>query len=131
MDYEQMSVQELRAECQRRSLGTARSRAELIERLTDHDAPQDSAPVEEDGPVAARETPGAATAEAPIAPELSVFYLEFPAEPDGPDEETHLANRQATIAAAVDAGFRICGDALLASARGGVWLYEVIVRPVI
>ena len=35
-----MSVSELRAESVRRGLGTARSRADLIQRLTNHDAEQ-------------------------------------------------------------------------------------------
>ncbi|MFF8482334.1 SAP domain-containing protein [Streptomyces antibioticus] len=116
MDYEQMSVQELREACQARGLGTARSRADLIQRLAGHDArrgPED-------------------TVQAPIgSPEFVIpasFTTTFPAEPDGPDEETHLAHRQATIQAAAAAGLVPRGDARRAATRDGVWVYEVSVR---
>ncbi|MFF4346804.1 SAP domain-containing protein [Streptomyces sp. NPDC001530] len=125
MDYEQMSVQELRAESVRRGLGTARARADLIQRLTDRDAAPDSsagdAPVDE-------AVPAPAPASAPAGPRA--FRQDFEAEPGGPDEETHLAYRQATIRAATEAGHTPRGDARLAATVDGRWVYEVSVRQV-
>ena len=130
MDYAQMSVSELRDACQARGLGTARSRAELIQRLTDDDASQGDAVVV-DVPVSPETTP-ALFAEAgtrSVVPQR-VFQQTFDAEPGGPDEETHLAYRQATVQAAAAAGLQTRGDARLASTRDGVWVYEVSVRQV-
>lgn len=130
MDYEQMSVSELRDACQARGLGTARSRAELIQRLTHDDAGQGDAVVVD--ALASPETTPALFAEADtgsVVPQR-VFRQTFDAEPGGPDEETHLAYRQATIQAAAAAGFQARGDARLASTRNGMWVYEVSVRPV-
>lgn len=126
MDYEQMSVQELRAECQARGLGTARARADLIKRLTDADASSDgaNAPAEAES---AQDVPPPQPDDTPAGP--SVFRQTFTAEPGGPDEETHLAYRQTTIQAAAAAGFRTRGDARLAAVRDGQWVYEVSVRP--
>lgn len=120
MDYEQLSVSELRDACQARGLGTARSRAELIQRLADNDQ-QASDPAQ-----TSPEPPGEAVQ--PGGPTSFTFLHSFPAVPDGPDEETHLACRQATAAAAVAAGLRPRGDARLASTRGGTWVYELFVR---
>lgn len=134
MDYEQMSVQELRAECQARGLGTARSRADLIQRLTGHDA-EHSQP---QGGLVETSSPDDDTVPAPISSPESVlpahavprvFRMEFPAEREGPDEETHFSCRQTTIHAAAEAGFRVRGDARLAETRNGQWVYEVSVRP--
>lgn len=120
-----MSVQELRAESVRRGLGTARARADLIHRLTDHDAtpeaPTGNAPADE-------AVPPAEPASAPASPRT--FRQDFEAEPDGPDEETHLAYRQATIQAAIEAGHTPRGDARLAATVDGRWVYEVSVRQV-
>lgn len=131
-----MSVQELRAECQARGLGTARSRANLIQRLTDSDNEHDATlKVLSTAPT----DPADDTVPAPISgPDYvlpvravpRVFQQTFDAEPGGPDEETHLANRQTTIQAAVEAGYRTRGDARLADTRNGQWVYEVAVRPV-
>lgn len=128
-----MSVQELRAESQRRGLGTARARADLIARLTDNDNAHDGA-FEDD--FAEPETassadpvqPVSALPPTPLPP--GVFRLDFEAEPGGPDEETHLAYRQATLQAAVDAGHMPRGDARLAETVDGRWVYEVLVRQV-
>lgn len=140
MAYESMSVQELRAESQRRGLGTARSRAELVERLTTNDAdtqqpdhadfddvaPQPPTPAEETPADPA--TPSPEPAASPAGPH--VFRKTFEAEPEGPDEETHLAYRQATIQAAIDAGQTPRGDARLAETSDSVWVYEVLLRRV-
>lgn len=130
-----MSAQELRAESQRRGLGTARSRAELIERLTTHDANNDAGAAEDfdDQPqTPAEEVPATQAAPAP-KPEATpagphVFRLSFPAEPDGPDEETHLACRQATRQAAIDAGHAPRGDARRIGTVDGHEVYEISVR---
>lgn len=130
MDYEALTVQELREACQARGLGTARSRAELIQRLTDHDAKQQSAPTDDE-----HGTPGAAVQEAaptaeplPPAAPVRVFRKTFAAGLEGPDEETHLAYRQATIQAAAEAGLTPRGDARLAEFDSETWVYEVSVR---
>lgn len=150
MGYESMGVQELRAESQRRGLGTARSKADLIQRLTDHDAEQESTaeddfadnPAPSGGLVAPAGSSESDLAQAPISGPESVlpadvkpapirsFRKTFQAEPDGPDEETHLAYREATLQAAVEAGLIPRGDARLAEAKGGVWVYEILVRQV-
>lgn len=128
MNYEDMSVQELRAESQRRGLGTARARADLIQRLTDDDT----------NAAATAEVPADALADATAPPaQLSTatapraFRRDFEAEPGGPDEETHLAYRQATVQAAIEAGLIPRGDARLAATVDGRWVYEVSVRQVI
>jgi hypothetical protein len=131
VDYEQMGVQELRAECQARGLGTARARADLIQRLTDHDTQQEPSLAEGEfvlSPSAVKQEAAAAAFEPPTTRQPGVFQQTFDAEPDGPDEETHLAYRQATLTAATDAGFRTRGDARLAAVRDGMWVYEVSVR---
>lgn len=138
-----MGVQELRVETQRRGLGTARSKADLIQRLTDHDAAQDSSveddfsdqPADTDAPAADAAT---ATSEAPEATPpadaasppvpIRAFRQTFQAEPGGPDEETHLAHRDATRQAALEAGHTPRGDARLVDTRGGTWVYEILVR---
>lgn len=135
MDYEQMGVQDLRVECQARGLGTARSRAELIQRLTDNDNTEQ--PSLADGEyVLSPDTVRKATVDADTIAGAAitrqttrVFRQTFDAEPGGPDEETHLAYRQATTHAALEAGYRTRGDARLAATRDGQWVYEVAVRP--
>lgn len=131
MDYEQMSVSELREACQARGLGTARSKAELIQRLTDHDS-EDAGGQDDVVEVVVPVTPDTVPALFFGADERGavpgVFRMEFPADPDGPDEETHLAYRQATIQAAVEAGHAPRGDARLAETSDGMWVYEVLVR---
>lgn len=134
-----MSTRELQEECRRRSLPSGRVKAELVQRLTDADTadagsadddfeadtlptePADAAVPEPAKPVSA---PPAA-----IAP-VGVFRQDFEAEPGGPDEETHLAYRQATIQAAVEAGHTPRGDARLAATVDGRWVYEVSIRRV-
>lgn len=130
MDYEALTVQELREACQARGLGTARSRAELIQRLTDHDAKQQPAPAETEPGTPGGTSQAAAPAADPQPPTApaGVFRKTFTAEPGGPDEEKHLANRQATIQAAQEAGLTARGDARLAEASGDTWVYEVSVR---
>lgn len=128
-----MSVQELRDETQGRGLGTARSKADLIQRLTDHDAAQPPAtPAAPEAPADNAEADEAVLpaepADAPAGPRS--FRQEFPAEPGGPDEETHLAQREATLQAAQDAGHVTRGDARLVSTTGGRWVYEILIRRV-
>ncbi|MGY6019588.1 SAP domain-containing protein [Streptomyces spinosirectus] len=150
-----MSVQELRDECTRRELATARSKAEMIQRLTDDDAAKEQQPETEDEGAAAQSEddatalesedddgsaapPADATPPAEATPAADeqpaaalppgVFRMDFPAEPDGPDEETHLANRQTVLAAAAGEGLTTRGDARLVSTRDDRWTYEVLVR---
>lgn len=132
-----MGVQELRAESQRRGLGTARAKADLIQRLTDHDAEQGGS-VEDDfaddaelsgGPAESAE-PAESDAIEPAPAPIRSFRKTFQAEPDGPDEETHLAYRESTLQAAIEAGLTPRGDARLAEAKNGVWVYEILVRQV-
>lgn len=135
-----MSVQELRAESQRRGLGTARARADLIQRLTDHDTERDgivesdfadTAGAGEDAAVSGELTPPAEAGDTGASPErVRSFRKTFQAEPGGPDEETHLAYRDATRRAAVEAGLIPRGDARLAETRDGAWVYEILVRQV-
>lgn len=120
-----MSVQELRAESQRRGLGTARARADLIQRLTDDDAASDTPA--EDGP-ADEAVPLPELASSPAGPRA--FRQDFAAEAGGPDEETHLAYREATVQAAIEAGHLPRGDARLTATVDGRWVYEVSVRQV-
>jgi hypothetical protein len=134
MDYGQLSVGELREACQARGLGTARSRAELIQRLTDADAEHRQPSLAEGERVlsgdAVRGAAETAAFEPPTTAGPFVFRKTFDAEPDGPDEETHLAYRQGTIDAAAKAGLTPRGDARLAETGHGVWVYEVSVRQV-
>ena len=147
MDYEAMSGGELQKECARRGLPSSRAaKAIMVKRLTDHDAEQATdggtvpGPEAEAGdtvlaPLTVTESviPAEAMRETQIghttAGPARVFQQTFEAEAGGPDEETHLAYRQATLAAAADAGLRTRGDARLAAVRDGTWVYEVSVRP--
>jgi len=132
VDYEAMSGGELQKECARRGLPSSRAaKAIMVKRLTDHDAEQ--------GNAESTEVPRAADVAAQIvqdiqaaspAPHVRVFQQTFPAERGGPDEETHLAYRQATLQAAADAGHHTRGDARLAATVAGGWVYEVSVRRV-
>jgi hypothetical protein len=138
VDYEQMSTRELQEECRRRSLPSGRVKAELVQRLTDADAGEtvsadddfaDDAPPA-DSTDAADETadpepvqPASAPPAAPVPP--GVFRLDFEAEAGGPDEESHLAYRQATLQAAVEAGLVPRGDAYRTGTVDGRELYEV------
>lgn len=124
-----MSVSELRVESVRRGLGTARSRADLIQRLTDDDADSQGDAVVIEVPATPETAPVLfAEAETQSAVPPHAFRQTFTAEPGGPDEETHLAYRQATIQAAIEAGLTPRGDARLADTRDGMWVYEVSVR---
>ena len=129
-----MGVQELRAETQRRGLGTARSKADLIQRLTDHDAEQDSTVEEDFADAAPSDAPAeptpAAKDETPTPAPIRAFRKTFQAEPGGPDEETHLAYRDATRQAAIEAGLVPRGDARLAETSDDTWVYEILVRQV-
>jgi len=127
-----MSVQELRAESMRRGLGTARARADLIQRLTDHDATEQQTATPPEAPVGDSQASAIAAPPGPASTSTGprTFRREFEAEPDGPDEETHLAYRQATVQAAIEAGHTPRGDARLASTVDGRWVYEVSVRQV-
>lgn len=130
-----MNVRELQAEAKSRGLATSRVRAELIQRLTDHDEQQTNADDGEHELSADVVRKGTVTAEAvsgaTIAPAgTRAFRREFDAEPGGPDEETHLAYRQATVQAAIEAGHQPRGDARLTATVDGRWVYEVSVRQV-
>lgn len=138
-----MGVRELQAEAKRRGLGTSRARADLIQRLTEHDA-QDDATLEEDftgrpgpeeepvsgGEVTASPPPPTESVAEPAPAPIRAFRKTFQAEPGGPDEETHLAYRDATRQAAIEAGLIPRGDARLAETGDGVWVYEILVRQV-
>jgi len=140
VDYQAMSGSELQAECARRGLPSSRAaKAVMVQRLLDHDA-QSTTADSADTPPAGGVIEGAQPADtdtvpAPLSgPEsvlpTRVFQQTFPAELGGPDEETHLAYRQATLVAAADAGHQTRGDARLTAVRDGEWVYEVSVRAV-
>lgn len=141
MGYEAMSGSELQQECARRGLPSSRAaKAAMMQRLLDDDAEREApngqpkedsdAPVPPPAETAADSSPSEQTGRPQAEETVRVFTKAFPAEPDGPDEETHLAYRQATLAAADDAGYQTRGDARLAAVRDGDWLYEVSVRQV-
>ncbi|MEU1309502.1 hypothetical protein ABZ419_11490 [Streptomyces cinnamoneus] len=56
--------------------------------------------------------------------------MRFPAGPEGPDEEEHLAYRQAVIQAALAAGHTPRGDAYRVGTIDGHEVYEVRLRQV-
>ena len=130
-----MSTRDLQEECRRRGLPSGRVKAELVQRLTDADA---GAPGSADDDFADDTLPADSTAavdEAP-APESvqsvsalpaapGVFRLDFEAEAGGPDEEAHLAYRQATIQAAIEAGHVPRGDGYRTGTVDGREVYEV------
>lgn len=129
-----MTGSELQEECARRGLPSSRAaKAVMVQRLTDHDAEQKPDDLV-DAPISPAESvvPAAAMQATQILPTpaapVTSFRKTFDAEPGGPDEETHLAYRQATLHAATEAGLRTRGDARLAEADGDVWVYEVSVR---
>jgi hypothetical protein len=144
MDYESMTARQLQEECRRRGLPTARAKADMVQRLTDADA--QSAAFEDD--FADGSVPEASTApavndtadpepvtpvravKAPAASPPGVVHLTFPASPEGPDDAAHLANRQAVLKAARDAGWEPRGDAYRTATVGGRHVYEVRVRQV-
>jgi hypothetical protein len=142
VDYESMTMRELQEECRRRGLPSGRAKAELVQRLTDADTAEAGSADDDfnDGGMLAADLTAAVneTVEPePVLPQpkpratavpMGLFRMDFDAEPDGPDEETHLAYRQATTQAARDAGAVPRGDAYLAATTGGRWVYEVRVR---
>ena len=129
-----MTAGELQEECARRGLPSSRAaKAVMVQRLADHDA---SSEATQEPPevveVAVSVTPETVPALFPDADTgravPRVFRQTFDAEPGGPDEETHLAYRQATVQGAIEAGLSPRGDARLAEDSNGVWVYEVSVR---
>lgn len=132
-----MATRDLQEECRRRGLPSGRVKAELVQRLTDADADAGSADDDFDDSTAGSthvvdETahpepvqPASAPPAEPSPP--GVFRLDFAAEAGGPDEETHLAYRQATLQAAVEAGLVPRGDAYRTGTVDGRELYEVAV----
>ncbi|MFD9248505.1 hypothetical protein ACFVZP_01090 [Streptomyces bottropensis] len=107
----------------------------MVQRLADHDASSEATQeptevVEVTIPVTPETVPVlfSDAAAGRVAPRF--FRQTFDAEPGGPDEETHLAYRQATVQGAIEAGLSPRGDARLAENSGGVWVYEVSVRQV-
>ncbi|MEU8902190.1 SAP domain-containing protein [Streptomyces mirabilis] len=136
MDYEQMSTRELQEECRRRGLPSGRVKAELVQRLTDADAANagsaddDFADSTTDSTDVADKTADPEPAQPASAPPVEpsppgVFRLDFEAEAGGPDEESHLAYRQATLQAAVEAGYVPRGDAYRTGTVDGREVYEV------
>lgn len=144
-----MSGSELQEECARRNLPSSRAaKAVMVKRLLDDDdaeQPPPGAVVSSPDEAAGDVVPALLTGPESVIPArviqdmqiglaaaepVRVFTKTFPAEPGGPDEETHLAYRQATLTAAADAGHHTRGDARLAAVRDGEWVYEVSVRQV-
>jgi hypothetical protein len=143
VDYEAMTAGELQKECARRGLPSSRAaKAVMVQRLHDHDAETGTPGETPRGALVEQHVPQTDdTVLAPLpdyvsparteeAEPIRAFRKTFDAEPGGPDEETHLACRQATIAAAAETGLRPRGDARLAATDDGVWVYEVSVRQV-
>lgn len=139
MDYEAMTGGELQEECARRGLPSSRAaKAVMVQRLIDDDATRTSeasTPYDEGGilqPAMTEAVNDSGAPEAVAAPSaeqpVQAFRKMFDAEPGGPDEETHLACRQATVQAARAVGHTTRGDARLTETRDGVWVYEVSVR---
>lgn len=134
-----MSVQELRAESQRRGLGTARSRTELVDRLTTNDAATEESSLADFDDVAPQPAVNAPAAQPPVTAKKATptpepadspasYRMTFSATPGGPDEEDHLAYRQATRQAAIDAGYTPRGDARRTGTVDGHEVYEISVR---
>lgn len=144
MDYESMTARQLQEECRRRGLPTARAKADMVQRLTEADAASsdfeddfaDSPALETGAAPAVNDTadhaPAASppTQKAPAATPPGVVQLTFPAGPEGPDDTEHLANRQAVLKAARDAGWEPRGDAYRTGTVNGRHVYEVRVRQV-
>lgn len=125
-----MTASDLQEECARRGLPSSRAaKAVMVQRLREHDEQEGGTPPGATAQPAAPHEPDAA---APPAPKPDarpgVFSKTFHAEPGGPDEETHLAYRQATIHAAAEEGWQTRGDARLTATVDGRWVYEVTVR---
>lgn len=131
MDYEQMSTRELQEECRRRGLPSGRAKTELVERLTEHDTEAADAPAMPQAPAPNAPLPSVSPGDrAHSVPAPVVQRLQFPAGPEGPDEEEHLAYRQAVIQAALKAGRIPRGDAYRVGTAGGYEVYEVRLRQV-
>lgn len=110
MDYDQLGTPELQQECKRRGLPSGRVKADLVQRLTDHDA-------------SGAETP-------PAGEQPALIQCTFPAGSEGPDDEEHLAYRQTTIQTAIEQGLAPHGDAYRVGTVDGHEVYEVNVRAV-
>lgn len=130
-----MSTRDLQEECRRRGLPSGRVKAELVARLVEADGAEvvsaeddfadDVLPADsvDDADEAAVPEPVQPVSAQPAAP--GVFRLDFQAEAGGPDEESHLAYRQATIQAAIEAGHVPRGDAYRTGTVDGREVYEV------
>lgn len=128
-----MTAGELQKECARRGLPSSRAaKAVMVQRLADHDAEQEQPSLSDGERVlsgdAVRKAATEAAFEPPATEPVRAFRKTFEAEHGGPDEETHLAYRQATVQGAIEAGLSPRGDARLAEDSAGVWVYEVSVR---
>jgi hypothetical protein len=145
MDYESMTARQLQEECRRRGLPTARAKADMVQRLTDADATAADGSEDDFADGSVPEAPTTApvndtaepepvtpppTAKPPAATPPGVVQLTFPAGPEGPDGTEHLANRQAVLQAARDAGWEPRGDAYRTGTVDGRHVYEVRVRQV-
>lgn len=148
MGYESMGLRELQAACKSRGLPSGRSKAELVQRLTEHDIDPPEEPelrVETEPETVAREVvqqPPVTTPAPTAAPPMPVVVAEppeglmaptvyqqtFPATPDGPSEDQHAAHRRDTRQAALDAGHAPRGDARRVSTVDGQWVYEISIR---
>lgn len=140
-----MSARELQEECKRRDLPSARDKQTLVQRLTDADTAHtptidveadfddpdpgiDSTPAPKPDPAPAPAGHQAPPTDGLVSPGL--FRSTFSGDPDGPFEEEHLAFRQSTRQAAVDAGHEPLGDAYRIATTDGLHTYTVHVRQV-
>lgn len=140
MDYESMTTRQLQELCRSRGVPTSRAKADMVARLTADDSLPDVSLTEGEFVLSASavravgaqadhhglgDTPNS---EQLVAP--GTFQMTFPATDGGPDDEEHLANRQATLQAAREAGFETRGDAHRTGTVGGQHVYVVGVRQV-
>lgn len=132
-----MSTRDLQEECRRRGLPSGRVKAELVARLVEADGAEVvSADDDFDDNAHPADSTDAVDETAdpePVSPQPAapgVFRLDFQAEAGGPDEEAHLAYRQATIQAAIEAGHLPRGDAYRTGTVDGREVYEVAVEAV-
>lgn len=142
MDYGAWTIRQLQQECKARGLPSGRAKAELVQRLADVDAageqvlPQATQTAAPEAPAEAIPSPDTFPLSAPADPSAGLLVApnrwrcEFPAGAEPPGEEDHLAYRQHTIQAAIDAGHTPRGDAFRTGTADGRDVYEVHVRAV-
>lgn len=146
MDYQSMSARELQDELARRELPSGRAaKAALVQRLVEDDAAKDGATPPPASEVKAAPEPEGETlavladgehvlqpAGVPhiAVPTPATVRCTFPAGPEGPGEEEHLAYRQTTIQTAIEQGLSPIGDAYRTGTVDGLEVYEVAVQAV-